>query len=86
MKAGTLDSLRNSSSLALVSAVVSWRNFLKRVIILTMKENVLLRRPTMPAIWESLATLTILRTLGFRRIGISSLAAMLIRSEAKRFF
>ena len=62
----------------------AWRYFLKRTVVLTTKEKALFRRMTMAVIWARVAALFALRTLGFRRIGVSSLAALLIRSEAER--
>ena len=84
MNVGTGGGLRRSSSLVLVVAFDSWRYFLKRAVVLTTKEKALFRRMTMAVIWARVAALFALRTLGLRRIGVSSLAALLIRSEAER--
>ena len=84
MNVGTEGGLSRSSNLVLVSAFDSWRNFLKRAVVLTTKEKALFRRMTMAVIWARVAALFALRTLGLRRIGVSSLAALLIRSEAER--
>ncbi len=84
MSVGTGGGLRRSSNLVLVSAFDSWRYFLKRAVVLTTKAKALLRRMTMPVIWARVAALFALRTLGLWRTGVSSLAALLIRSEAER--
>ncbi len=84
MNVGTVGGLRRSSNLALVVEFDSWRYFLKRAVVLTTKEKVLFRRMTMPVIWARVAALFPLRTLGLWRIGVPSLAALLIRSEAER--
>ena len=84
MKVETLGGMMRSFSLALVSAFDSWRYFLRRVVILTTKEKALFRRMTIAVIWARVAALVALLTLGLRRIGVSSLAALLIRSEAER--
>ena len=85
MHVETVGGLRRSSRLALVSAFDSCRYFLKRVVTLATKENALLRSMTMPVIWARVAALFLLRTLGLRRMGVSSLAALLIRSDAERY-
>src|SRR3990172_4328559 len=84
MNVGTVGGLRRSSNLALVVEFDSWRYFLKRAVVLTTKEKALFRRMTMAVIWARVAALFALWTLGFRRMGVSSLAALLIRSEAER--
>ena len=84
MNVGTGGGLRRSSILVLVVEFDAWRYFLKRAVVLTTKEKVLFRRITMAVIWARVAALFLLRTLGLRRIGVSSLAALLIRSEAER--
>ena len=84
MNVGTGGGLRRSSILVLVVEFDSWRYFLKRAVVLTTKEKALLRRMTMAVIWARFAALLPLRTLGLRRIGVSSLVALLIRSEPER--
>ncbi|KAF0117561.1 MAG: hypothetical protein FD151_2336 [bacterium] len=76
--------LRRIASLALIKGSDSWSCFLKRVVILTIKEKALLRRMTMAVIWARMAALLAFKILGLRRILVSSLAALLIRSEAER--
>src|SRR3989337_2572322 len=85
MNVGTGGGLRRSSNLVLVVELDSWRHFLKRAVVLTTKEKALFRRMTMAVIWARVAALFPLRTLGLRSIGVSSLAALLIRSEAARW-
>ena len=70
--------------MVLVAEFDSWRYFLKWAVVLTTKEKALLRRMTMAVIWARVSALFLLRTLGLWRIGVSSLAALLIRSEAER--
>ena len=84
MNVGTEGGVRRSSNLVLVVAFDSWKNFLKRAVVLTTKEKALFRRMTMAVIWARVAALFPLQTLGFRRIGVSSLPALLIRSEPER--
>ena len=76
--------MRRSASLALMSGFDSLSCFLNRVVILTIKEKALLRRMTIAVIWARMAALNAFKTLGLRRIFVSSLAALLIRSEAER--
>ena len=85
MNVGTEGGMRRSSNLVLVAEFDSWRYFLKRIVVLTTKEKALFRRMTMAVIWARVAALLALRTLGLWRIGVSSLPALLIRSEAERY-
>ena len=85
MNVGTGGGLRRSSILVLVAEFDSWRYFLKRAVVLTTKESALFRRMTMAVIWARVAALSPLQTLGLRRIGVSSLVALFIRSEPERY-
>src|SRR3989304_1974925 len=85
MNVGTGGGLRRSSNLVFVAEFASWRHFLKRVVVLTIKEKALFRRVTMPVIWAREAALFPLQTLGLRRIGITSLVELLIRSDPERY-
>ncbi len=70
--------------MVLVAEFDSWRYLLKRAVVLTTKEKALFRRMTMAVIWARMAALFPLQTLGLRRVGVSSLAVLLIRSDAER--
>ena len=85
MNVGTGGGLRRSSILVLVAEFDSWRYFLKRAVVLTTKESALFRRMTMAVIWARVAALSPLQTLGLRRIGVSSLVALFIRSDPERY-
>src|SRR3989304_2089643 len=85
MNVGTGGGLRRSSILVLVAEFDSWRYFLKRAVVLTTKESALFRRMTMAVIWARVAALFPLRTLGLRRMGVSSLEEPVIRSEPERY-
>src|SRR3972149_4159699 len=85
MNVGTGGGLRRSSNLVLVAEFDSWRYFLKRAVVLTTKESALFRRMTMAVIWAGVASLFPLRARGLGRMGVSSLEALLIRSEPERY-
>ena len=62
------------------------KSFLKRAVVLTIKEKARLRSRTMPAIWAWIFALRPLRTLGLSRTLISSFMVLLDRSAAGRIF